>query len=257
MHPEEFGSFLSEQRKKKNMTQKELTERLNVSTAAVSKWERGKCLPELSKIDDIADIFGISVLEVMKRRISDDPIAAEAVKETYSETAALSETQYRRKFSRWLITGAVIILVAISLYYFPLYHIVQVWFPSYYDTGEISKLAYIGSKDDRKTAEGIMERAEQAFSDLDTPYDDLEEKYGLLSRYAMASERGAVDEEHSLELWSAHFEGSYGCIWVYYNQEAYDENGKVLTGSRNIPSLWYLEKNESGEWIITYIKEHP
>lgn len=101
------------------------------------------------------------------------------------------------------------------------------------------------------------ELAEQAFSDLDTPYDELEEKYGLLSRYATASERGAVDEEHSLELWSAHFEGLYGCIWVCYTQEVYDENGEVFTGSWNIPSLWYLEKTESGEWNITYIKEHP
>ena len=38
---EKFGTFLSEMRKEKNMTQKELAEKLFVSDKTVSKWERG------------------------------------------------------------------------------------------------------------------------------------------------------------------------------------------------------------------------
>lgn len=40
MVPEEFGPFLTELRKSENMTQTQLAKKLNVSTAAVSKWER-------------------------------------------------------------------------------------------------------------------------------------------------------------------------------------------------------------------------
>lgn len=36
-----FGTFLSQLRKEKGMTQKELAEKLYVSDKAVSKWERG------------------------------------------------------------------------------------------------------------------------------------------------------------------------------------------------------------------------
>lgn len=134
MRPEEFGPFLAEQRKKRALTQTELAEKLHISTAAVSKWERGKCLPEVAK---------------------------------------------------------------------------------------------------------------------------LEEKYGLLKRYATKSERGAVTEEHTLELWSAHFHSTDGTMWVYYSKEAYDAQGQTLCGSWKIPSLWYLEKNETGQWKVVAIKEHP
>ena len=36
-----FGAFVAQNRKKKNLTQKELAERLHVTDKAVSKWERG------------------------------------------------------------------------------------------------------------------------------------------------------------------------------------------------------------------------
>lgn len=257
MCPEEFGPFLAEQRKQKGLTQTELAEKLHVSTAAVSKWERGKCLPELSKLEDIAEVLDISVLEVMQCRISQEPIAPEPVKQTYAETASLSKKQYWNTTVK-VVSGlfAVAVLV-VCVHYFPVYRIVKVWWPSYFETGEISRLAYIGSREDRETAQKILERAEAAFSDLETPSEALEEKYGLLKRYAVAAERGAVTESHSLELWSAQFDASAGTMWVHYSQEAYDENGKTICGSWDIPSLWYLEKNEAGEWEVVGIKEHP
>lgn len=44
MEKEKFGLFISEMRKKRNMTQKMLADRLCVSDKAVSKWERGGSL---------------------------------------------------------------------------------------------------------------------------------------------------------------------------------------------------------------------
>lgn len=41
MDKAEFGSFIAELRKEKNMTQKELADKLVISDKAVSKWERG------------------------------------------------------------------------------------------------------------------------------------------------------------------------------------------------------------------------
>lgn len=41
---EKFGQFLSDLRKEKSMTQKELADRLFVSDKTVSKWERGGSL---------------------------------------------------------------------------------------------------------------------------------------------------------------------------------------------------------------------
>ena len=48
-------------RHSKNLTQIELAEMLNYSDKAVSKWERGESLPDVTVLKAIADIFGVSV----------------------------------------------------------------------------------------------------------------------------------------------------------------------------------------------------
>lgn len=55
------------QRKKRGLTQEELAEKLGVSSAAVSKWERGISTPELSMVCKMADCFEISVDELLGR----------------------------------------------------------------------------------------------------------------------------------------------------------------------------------------------
>lgn len=66
MKPQEFGPYLHEQRKLLHITQTELARRLHVSTAAVSKWERGLCLPELAKLKDLSLLLGITLQELMQ-----------------------------------------------------------------------------------------------------------------------------------------------------------------------------------------------
>ena len=66
MDPEQFGRFLSEERKSKNLTQKELAEKLGVTDKAISKWERGVCLPDVAKFDDIAAALGVTDVEVLR-----------------------------------------------------------------------------------------------------------------------------------------------------------------------------------------------
>lgn len=48
-------------RKKSGLTQQQLAEKLNYSDKAVSKWERGDGMPDLMVLNDMADIFGITL----------------------------------------------------------------------------------------------------------------------------------------------------------------------------------------------------
>ena len=48
MDPLKTGKLISEARKKLNLTQKNLADKLYVSDKAVSKWERGICFPDIS-----------------------------------------------------------------------------------------------------------------------------------------------------------------------------------------------------------------
>jgi len=55
------------QRKKRCLTQEEFAEKLDVSPATISKWERGISIPELSMVCKLADCFEISVDELLGR----------------------------------------------------------------------------------------------------------------------------------------------------------------------------------------------
>lgn len=65
---EKFGTFLVQLRKEKSMTQKELAEQLYVSDKAVSKWERGLSLPDISLLQPMAEMLGVSVTELLSGR---------------------------------------------------------------------------------------------------------------------------------------------------------------------------------------------
>lgn len=65
-----FGEFLYKLRKEKGMTQAELAEKLGVTNKAVSKWETGEAMPETSLLLPIAEIFGVTVDELLNGRRS-------------------------------------------------------------------------------------------------------------------------------------------------------------------------------------------
>ncbi len=60
------GAVIKELREKNNMTQAELADKLCVSDKAVSKWETGKGYPDISLLESIAKVFGISVSELIE-----------------------------------------------------------------------------------------------------------------------------------------------------------------------------------------------
>lgn len=58
---EKIGRYVAERRREMRMTQSELAERLGVSGQAVSKWERGECLPDTGLLLELAAILCTSV----------------------------------------------------------------------------------------------------------------------------------------------------------------------------------------------------
>ena len=60
-----IGKFIADCRKKKNITQEQLAEKLYITDRAVSKWERGLSLPDADKMMDLCSIFDINVNELL------------------------------------------------------------------------------------------------------------------------------------------------------------------------------------------------
>ena len=60
-----IGKFIAECRKKENLTQMQLAEKLNITDRAVSKWETGKSMPDASIMLALCDMLNISVNELL------------------------------------------------------------------------------------------------------------------------------------------------------------------------------------------------
>ena len=64
MNQEKIGMFIAKCRKEKGLTQSVLGDKLGVSAKAVSKWENGKSMPDISIMKDLCEILGITLNEL-------------------------------------------------------------------------------------------------------------------------------------------------------------------------------------------------
>ena len=81
MEQEKIGKFILQLRKEKKITQKELAEKLGVTDRAISKWENGRGMPDLSLMKALCDELGISVNELL----SGEKIESENYQEKFEE----------------------------------------------------------------------------------------------------------------------------------------------------------------------------
>lgn len=99
---------IREMRKQRGMMQEQLAEALGVSVAAVSKWERGAAMPDLTYIAEMADLFGVSLDALVGYRVRsgacgalEDRIYALQKQKRFDEGAAEAEkalTRYPNDF---------------------------------------------------------------------------------------------------------------------------------------------------------------
>lgn len=119
---EKFGHFLAEVRKEKQMTQKDLADKLFVSDKTVSKWERGNSMPNVTLLIPIADVLGITVTELLQgEKLKENKTLNSDVVETLvvnSLDLSLRDTIRQRKkywIFAFLISIGVVVIEAILL----------------------------------------------------------------------------------------------------------------------------------------------
>lgn len=92
MNQEKIGKFIAENRKFKKMTQVELAEKLGVSDRSVSKWENGRCMPDISLFEPLCEQLDISINELL----SGEKIKKEEYQEK-SEENIVNTIDYSKK----------------------------------------------------------------------------------------------------------------------------------------------------------------
>ena len=65
MDPKKIGNLIYELRIKNHFTQKELADKLLVTSQAISKWENGRGIPDIEMLQRLSEIFDIDISELL------------------------------------------------------------------------------------------------------------------------------------------------------------------------------------------------
>ena len=164
-----FGAFISELRKEKGITQKELAGQLFISDKAISKWETGHSVPDITLLAPLAEILGVTVTELLEcHRIENtteinveqaDDLVKKVISLSEEEKVSSPEVKKRRLY---IFVGCLLISLAEifvmhqieHMWYFELYSCMIIgmsmffgiyfWFfmkeklPAYYDENKIN-----------------------------------------------------------------------------------------------------------------------
>lgn len=109
---EKFGAFIAALRKERGMTQQELADRLFLSNKAVSKWERGQSLPDITLLKPLAQCLGVTVTELLQgERLAEGPLASREAEDLVGRALQFSgdnaDGESGRKRRRWQLVWAL------------------------------------------------------------------------------------------------------------------------------------------------------
>jgi len=108
-----IGAFIKNLRKDKNLTQKELADKLGITDRAISKWERGMGCPDISLLEDLAKVLEVSVLEILKGELLDSNKSLN--EKDLLESMSLSKKNILNNIKKITNIVTIVIIVIISL----------------------------------------------------------------------------------------------------------------------------------------------
>ena len=115
MNQEKIGKFIAQLRKEKKLTQDELAAKIPITRQAVSKWERGKTIPDPQTLLVLSDIFEVNINELLygERKNNDnngeiDNVALDLYKADNNKKSII----------KWLFSVLGIVIITFFVYYF-------------------------------------------------------------------------------------------------------------------------------------------
>lgn len=107
------GAFIAELRSEREMTQKELSEALNVSDKAISRWETGKGYPDVSSLMALSEFFAVSVNELLSGKRIDIEKLSTTADENVLEVIRKNE-RINKKQKKQVAIYTLLLIIAIS-----------------------------------------------------------------------------------------------------------------------------------------------
>lgn len=134
MDNKQFGNFIKEMRKKNNLTQRQLAEKLHLTDKAVSKWERGLSYPDISVLEPLAEVLGVSVQALITGKAnesnSDEFNREDAIKKMMDYIEADKEARRKAREENKLRIG---LLLASLCFILLILHIVSYFLSTHFN----------------------------------------------------------------------------------------------------------------------------
>ena len=241
MNQIKIGEFIAALRKEQNLTQLELANKLGVTDRAVSKWENGRGLPDISLIVPLCEALSISVNELLcGERIITEDITAKS-EENIIETLNYSEKRIKKtKLIFYLVLASVLSVIVIFATAFAI------------DIGRM-----INNKPVVFSTWGIdyappvdlkNEEIELAIKDYLVEHGDNEEKHQEGVKTFVAFKTYLIEETAS----------QYNVYaWVLEEMCYMDKNDIMNYGSFSMPFLFTLEKREDTNKFVVVDSRYP
>lgn len=121
MDQEKIGKFISKVRKEKNITQEQLADKLHITNRAISKWENGICLPDVSIMMELCKILDISINDLFIGEKTKNNENSKKLEENILNLLKKEELQNKKLMRYELVIGSLssitfIILIFTSSY---------------------------------------------------------------------------------------------------------------------------------------------
>lgn len=110
-----IGKFIAECRKKNNLTQMQLAEKLGITDRAVSKWETGKTMPDSALMLDLCEILGVTVNDLLNGEMVSSEDYHKKTEQRLLELA--HEKEKSDKLLLWMRSIMWIAVVAVDMIY--------------------------------------------------------------------------------------------------------------------------------------------
>ena len=115
MNQEKTGKFIASLRKKNNLTQEQLADKLSITKNAVSKWERGLGLMDLSLLQPLSEILNVSVTELLNGEQANEDEINPKNETTLLNTIDYASKEVKKTKKHKKIIAPVTILITIIL----------------------------------------------------------------------------------------------------------------------------------------------
>ena len=122
-----IGKFIADRRRKANLTQMQLAEKLGITDRAISKWETGRTLPDSSIMLELCGTLGITVNDLLSGEVVSMDNYNKQMEETLLEMVKQKEVADKRLLSLEVFIGITATIVLFTLIFLAAFVEMEVW----------------------------------------------------------------------------------------------------------------------------------